>query len=449
MGLFGWLRHGKFEHGIHPPEYKDEIAQHPIRRLPFAPDLILPLAQHIGTPAKAIVKPGQEVVRGEVIAEADGFLSAPLHAPATGIIKTVDLTPGLRGNMQQSIVLHVYQSATQEVLCDSPREMDQLTPQEIIQAVQDTGMVGLGGAAFPTHVKYNVPKEHQVDTLLVNGCECEPFLSTDHRVMLEHPNDLIQGIHYAMRATGTSNAVIGIESNKRNAAQVIEQNLAPDDPIRVEVVETKYPQGAEKMLLKSALGLEVPAGGLPSEIGVVVSNAGTLAQLGVLLPRGQGLIERVITVAGNAVNTTGNFLVPIGTPVRFILDYLGVNAEVEEIVLGGPMMGMATASLDVPVTKGTSGILVFKDYFLDRKKTPVYPCIKCARCVEACPMHLNPAQLGWLAAKREYEKMEQEFHLNDCFECGCCSYVCPSNIPLVQHFRVAKTINREMRQKVA
>jgi len=449
MRFLSWPGLGGFSHGIHPPEYKAETASKPIRRLPFAPILILPLSQHIGAPSKPIVKVGQEVMRGEMIAEAVGQMSIPLHAPASGVIKAIDLMPGLRGSMQQSIVLRVYEGSTQEVLCGQPQDMSALTPEGIIQAVQDTGMAGLGGAAFPTHVKFRVPKEHKVHTLVVNGCECEPFLSPDHRVMLEYPEALIRGVHYAMRATGTKKAIIGIESNKRDAAKVIRNLITNEDDIEVRVVETKYPQGAEKMLLKSVCNVEIPAGGLPSELGIIVSNVGTLAQLGELLPRGQGLIERVITVAGNSVEKTGNFLIPLGTPISFVLEWLGTRSRVEEVILGGPMMGMSAASTEIPITKGTSGILVFKDEMLDRQEKRAYPCIKCARCVEACPMHLNPAQLGWLAAKREYELMEQDFHLNDCFECGCCSYVCPSHISLVQHFRIAKAMNRESKEKAA
>ena len=231
MRFLSWPGLGGFSQGIHPPEYKAETASKPIRRLPFAPTLILPLSQHIGAPSRPIVNVGQEVVRGEMIAEAVGQMSIPVHAPASGVIKAIDLMPGLRGSMQKSIVLRVYEGSTQEILWGQPRDMSALSPEEIIQAVQDTGMAGLGGAAFPTHVKFKVPREHKVHTLVVNGCECEPFLSTDHRVMLEHPEALIRGIYYAMRATGTKKAIVGIESNKRDAAKVIRNLVAAEDDI--------------------------------------------------------------------------------------------------------------------------------------------------------------------------------------------------------------------------
>jgi electron transport complex protein RnfC len=261
--------------------------------------------------------------------------------------------------------------------------------------------------------------------------------------MLEHPKALMRGIRYAMRATGTKQAVIGIEDNKMDAVEQLQTHAPRDDTIKVVAVETKYPQGSEKMLIKSALGREVPAGGLPADVGVVVNNVGTLAALGQLLPKGEGLIERVITVAGPGVKHPGNYLVPLGTPIGFVLDQVGYSGGQNEFILGGPMMGPAVSALETPITKGSSGLLVLNEPNINSETRRIWPCIKCARCVDACPMHLNPSQLGQLAAKRQYQTMAERYHLNDCFECGCCSYVCPSNIPLVQYFRIAKAINRE------
>lgn len=435
---------GNFKHGTHPQYHKNITRDKAIKRIAFAPQLIVPLSQHIGAPAKPVVVAGQEVLRGQVIAEADGFVSVPIHAPATGRVKEIALMPSAQGPKVLSIVIDVYKAASQNVHIGNPVDMNQIAAEEIPQLIQNTGMAGLGGAAFPSHVKLSIPKDKPVHTLLVNGCECEPYLTCDHRVMLEYPEALIKGIHYALKATGAKKAIIGIEDNKENAAQAIKDALTDSDPIEVKLVETKYPQGSEKMLIQSLLGLEVPSGGLPGDLGVVVNNVGTLEQLGKLLPKGEGLIERVITVTGSYVAEAGNYLIPIGTPVRFILEQMRIKADYRKIIMGGPMMGMSVSSLDVPITKGTSGILIFNDQdVIQEKYRHVYPCIKCARCLEACPMLLNPAQLGLLANSREYEKMETDFHLNDCFECGCCSYVCPSNIPLVQYFRIAKSINRE------
>ncbi|MEW8153505.1 MAG: RnfABCDGE type electron transport complex subunit C, partial [Candidatus Thiodiazotropha endolucinida] len=262
-------------------------------------------------------------------------------------------------------------------------------------------------------------------------------------IMLEYPKELIRGIRYAMRASGTRQAIIGIEDNKMDAAEVLRASLSKGSSIRVEVVETKYPQGSEKMLIKSLLDREVPTGGLPADVGVVVNNVGTLAFLGMLLPQGQGLIERVITVAGPGVLKPGNYMVPLGTPIRHILEQAGYEGSRTEFILGGPMMGPAVSAMDTPITKGTSGLLVLNEPSIEDESQRIWPCIRCARCVSACPMHLNPSMLGQLAAKRKYDEMALDYHLNDCFECGCCSYVCPSNIPLVQYFRIAKAINRE------
>ena len=443
MGFLSLFRRNTFEHGIHPAAHKELTAGLRIRRLPFAPRLIVPLSQHGGAPAVALVKPGQEVVRGEPIARAAGFVSVPMHAPATGVVEAIRLMPSARGPKTESLVIRVYEGSTQEILYDDPQDVEVMTPDEIVQAVQNAGMVGLGGAAFPSHVKMHPPKEHKVDTLVVNGCECEPYLTCDHRLMLEQPEQLIAGIRIAMRAVGAERAVIGIEDNKLDAVQTLDERLPKDGPISVRAVPTKYPQGAEKMLVESLLRRRIPPGSFPSEVGVSVFNVGTLAQIGELLRRGRGVIERVVTVTGPGVQNPGNYLVPVGTPIRFLLEHAGATPKANELILGGPMMGMSVAALDVPVTKAVSGMVVLEKQDADLRERPVQPCIRCAYCVEACPMHLNPSTLGLLAVKREYEKMAGEFHLNDCFECGCCSYVCPSNIPLVQYFRIAKAINRE------
>ena len=442
MSLFGRT----FRHGIHPPQNKDATAGVPIRRLAFPPRLIVHLDQFIGRPAKPVVRKGQEVVRGQPIAEPNGFMSVPLFAPATGRVRDIRLMPSARGPRSMAIVIDVHEASSQRVRwARPPNDLEEMDRDALIRAIQNTGLTGLGGAAFPMHVKYASPPGDDTlpDTLVVNGAECEPWLTADHRVMLEQPEELLRGIRYALRASGAKRAIVGIEDNKRDAAEVLRGRLEPDDPIRVELVETKYPQGAEKMLIYALLGRRVPAGGLPRQVGVVVSNAGTLAQLGHLLPRGEGLIERVVTVAGPGVERPGNYRVPIGTPARFILEEAGLRTENAEIIFGGPMMGLDVPELDVPVTMGTSGVLVREDTGSERR---IWPCIKCARCVDACPMFLNPSVLGQLALARRYEEMRERYNLLDCFECGCCTYVCPSNIPLVQHFRIAKAINRERAQ---
>jgi len=443
MGIFEFFKHKTFSHGIHLPDRKERTSDQAIRRLPFAPQLIIPLSQHFGAPAKAIVCPGQEVVRGELIAESNGFMSVPIHAPASGVIKEIELYPTARGPKTPAIVIETWPGASQRVGLMDPVNISQLTHEQFIQAIQDTGMVGLGGAGFPTHVKISVPPEYTIDTLVVNGCECEPYLTTDHRLMLEHAQELLQGVNMLMNALGAKQAIIGIEDNKMDAVKAIQDKLSGFEHIRVEAVQTHYPQGSEKLLIKVLLGREVPSGGFPYQVGVVVQNIATLTQLGELLPTNQGLIERVITVTGPGLKKPGNYLVPLGTPISFLLDHIGFSGDASHLILGGPMMGSTVSSLDVPITKPVSGLLVFNEASVENHSGEVYPCITCARCVDACPMHLNPSMLGQLAYKREYETMQQDYNLMDCFECGCCSYVCPSNIPLVQYFRIAKSVNRE------
>ncbi|OQX31923.1 MAG: electron transport complex subunit RsxC [Candidatus Sedimenticola endophacoides] len=448
MGFINLFRkHNTFSHGIHPLEHKESTAGLKIRRLPFAPRMVVPLLQHRGAPAVALVKPGQEVVRGEPIAEPGGFVSVPMHAPVTGRVKAVgELVPTAEGPKTPAIVIDTYEASTQQVLFDSPRDPARLTPEQLVEAVRETGMVGLGGAAFPSHVKLLPPKGKKIDLVVINGCECEPYLTCDHRVMLEQTGKMLAGIRMVMRALGAERAIIGVEDNKLDAVERIRAELPADLDIRCEAVETKYPQGAEKLLITSLTGREVPSGGIPADIGIAVYNVGTMAQLGDLVPRGRGLIERVVTVSGHGVRHPGNYLVPIGTPLRFLLEQVEADVGACEVVLGGPMMGMSTASLDVAITKGVSGVVVFEHREQDGLDRPVFPCIKCSACLDACPLHLNPSMLGQLAGVRDYARMEQEYHLNDCFECGSCSYVCPSNIPLTQYFRIAKAVNRETRE---
>ncbi len=442
MNLLKLFHKKTFPHGIHLEEYKDETNAKPTRRLPFAPEIIVPLAQNIGKPAKAIVFKGQYVIRGEVIAEADGFMSVPLHAPVTGTIKAIDLVKTAEGGKQSAIIITTSLNSGQHALTtDITIDYEQLSREYLIKAVQNTGIVGLGGAAFPTHVKMTASEDTPIHTILVNGCECEPFLTTDHRLMLERIEQLIRGIHIAMKCLNAPKAIIGIEDNKLDVLQEIKPHLPSDGSITIEAVITKYPQGAQKMLAYSLLGIEIPSGGRSSAVGLAIFNVATLAKIGLLLPENQGYTERIITITGDNLTNPGNYLAPLGTPLRFLLDYAGFTGGEASLILGGPMMGMPARSLDVPITKATGAVLVLDERLT--KHNDISPCIKCTQCLQACPINLNPSDLGLLAAKRRYQEMEETYHLNDCFECGCCSYVCPSNIPLVQYFRIAKALNRE------
>ena len=446
MPLLEALTGKRLWRGLHIPEHKDETALFAIRRMPFAPLLVVPLSQHNGAPAIPIVREGQEVVRGEPIARPDGFVSVPMHAPVTGRVQRIALAPSARGELSLAIYIAPYESASQEVLYGAVQDIENMTPDQIVRAVQETGVVGLGGAAFPTHVKLKVPEGRKIDTVVVNGCECEPYLTADHRVMLEHAHHVLHGARVVMKALGASKAVVGVEDNKMDAVAALRRENGSATNITIEAVPTKYPQGAEKILVKVLLNREIPSAGLPSEVGLAVFNVATLAQIGDLLPRRRGLIERVVTIAGPGVKKPGNYLVALGTPLRWALEQAVCTKNVSSVVLGGPMMGAAVGSLDVPITKGVTGILVLT-HEDDNGHSRIHPCIKCAACVDACPMCLNPSRLGLLARKERYEEMETEFHLMDCFECGCCSYVCPSNIPLVQYFRIAKQMNRERKAR--
>jgi electron transport complex protein RnfC len=434
-----------FRHGVHPPEAKDETKDLPIRQFPFAPRLVVPLVQHAGKPSLPVVREGQEVVRGQRLAKPDGFMSVAMHAPATGVVRRIALAPSISGRMVPAVYLEPFPGSTQEIADGTPCPLD-ATPDEIVAAIQEAGIVGLGGAAFPTHVKLRIPEGKSVDTLILNGAECEPFLTTDHRVMLEQRDDIYTGIRYLLRVTGAGRVIVGVEENKPDAAAHLRAGLPADLPATVELLRVKYPQGAEKMLIAALLGREVPSGKLPLDVHALVVNVATAAEIGRLLPHGRGIQERVVTVSGPAVRKKGNYRIPIGTPLRFLLDYVGVDeSTLNRVFLGGPMMGAAVSSLDISLTKGTSGVVAFTETQAERTHRRVFPCIRCGRCLDACPMFLNPSELGQLARHEEYERMADERHLMDCFECGSCSFVCPSHIPLVQQFRVAKQMVRKRR----
>lgn len=431
-----------FRHGVHPPECKC-TADAAIQKLPWPPEVVVLLSQHTGAPARALVTKKQEVKRGEPIAEAGGFVSVPMHAPVAGTVTSVDLALNPKGELAPAITIRYNPEADQDDIYSAPRDISALGPDELIRAIQDTGIVGLGGAAFPTHVKMKVPEGKRIDAVVVNGCECEPYLTTDYRVMMEQSDKIIAGIQIALRVTGAPRAIIAVENNKPEALDAMMRAVPCGAPISLQRLATKYPQGAEKMLSTALLQREVPSGGLPSDAGMACFNVATLAQLGELLPQGRGLIERVVTVAGGGVERPGNYLMPLGTPLRWVMEHAGIRPDARKIINGGPMMGTSIASLDVPLTKGTTGLLVLRDDEIRTGRVEVYPCIRCARCVDACPVFLNPSMLGLLGRKARYEDMAKDHHLNDCIECGCCSYVCPSNIPLVQYFRIAKAMLRE------
>jgi electron transport complex protein RnfC len=433
-----------FAHGVHPPESKELTAHVPIRRMPWPAEVVLPLRQHAGKPARAIVRVGQRVERGDVLADADGFISSPVHASASGRVAAVDWWPHPDGSMCQSIRLEVERWSAQLPRPRMVPDWHGLTHAQVIQAVQDAGVVGLGGAAFPTHVKLAPPKDVTIDTIIVNGAECEPYLTTDHRSMVEYPARVHFGIRIMMHALGVKRCVVGVERNKPDAIAALERTRPSDLDVTILPLTVKYPQGAEKMLIKAVLDREVPSGKLPATVGVVVQNVGSVAMLAEVFETGLPLVERIVTVSGHGVKRPSNLIVPVGTKTRDLLEFCGgLTDDAEEVLFGGPMMGGAIRDLDVPVLKGTTGVVVLtRDEVRARRE---YPCIHCGRCLDACPMFLNPSRLGELAKAGRYPEMEGE-HLSDCMLCGSCSYVCPSSIPLAQLFSASKVaLRRQVR----
>ncbi len=430
-----------FKHGIHPRDYKHFTRDLPIERMPFVREYVLPLSQHAGAPSRPVVKRGERVFRGQLIAEPAAFVSAALHAPVRGVVAAVEPREHPAGKMVDAIVIQRDPHSPQTLFNEHPIDWSALTPSELLEIIRLGGFVGLGGAAFPTHVKYAIPEGKYARFFFVNAAECEPFLTTDYRIMLERYPHIFSGIRVILKILGSEKAYIGVEDNKQEAIALLRETMPSDLPCEVVPLKTKYPQGAEKMLIEAVLHREVPSGRLPIDVEVVVNNVGTVAAIGELFAYNQPLIERVVTITGPGIHRPANLLVPIGTRLSDVIAHCGgMKDNVRQVLFGGPMMGMPQRSLDVPIMKGTSGVLFLTDGEVVPRQE--YPCIHCMKCVDACPMYLNPSLLGMLARVRRYEDM-LEHYIMDCIECGSCSYVCPSNIPLVQRFRVAKALLRE------
>lgn len=425
-----------FRHGVHPPEEKGLTSHLPIRRMPYPDELVLPLRQHAGKPAKVCVKVGDRVERGDKVAEADGFMSVPIHASAAGTVVEIDWWPHPDGSMAESVRIQVDRFAPQVPRPRLVPHWEGLTTEQVVKAVQEAGVVGLGGAAFPTHVKLAPPKDYAVHTLIINGAECEPYLTSDHRTMVEYPKRVHFGIRVMMHSLGVKKCVIGVEKNKPDAIDALQRTIPEDLDITVLPLTVKYPQGAEKMLIHAVTGVEVPSGKLPVTVGVVVQNVGSVSAIAEVFETGLPLVERIVTVSGHGLRKPANLIVPVGTKLRDLLAFCnGVTPEAAEVVIGGPMMGQAVSNLDAPVIKGTTGVVVLEK--AETRSADVYPCIHCGRCIEVCPIFLNPSLLGDFARVQRYDDMA-ELHLADCMLCGSCAYVCPSNIPLSQLFSASK-----------
>ncbi len=433
-----------FSGGVHPPYRKELTKDKPIKRAGVPENLIIPLVQHIGAPCEPAVAVGDEVKEGQVIGKPRGFVSAPVHSPISGTVKRIERVLHPLG--QHVLAVSIKGDEKEEISYMKPMgdSIDDLDSKDIVDRVMNAGIVGLGGATFPAHVKFSPPKEKPIDTFIINGCECEPYLSADHRLMLERPRDIILGAQMIGKVLGVSRIIIAVETNKIDVLEVLRESL---DSMNTEcmVTATKYPQGAEKVLIKALLNREVPSGGLPMDVGVVVSNVGTALAVCEAVRDGKPLIDRVVTLTGNGVKSSGNFLVKIGTPVSSLVEESGgLVGTLGKIVMGGPMMGIAQPNLDVPVIKGTSGILVLQEE--KYMKEGHLPCIKCSFCVQACPTYLLPSRLS-IAAEAKNWKLAEEYGVNDCIECGSCSYVCPSKRPIVQFVKTAKLKLREIRAR--
>ena len=431
-----------FLHGVHPPERKELTEKVPIRRMAFPDEVVLPVRQHAGKPAKTIVTRGDRVERGDTLAVPDGFISSPVHASASGRVTSIEQWPHPDGSTSEAIRIAVDPHSAQIPRPRLVPDWQHLSAPQIVQAVQDAGIVGLGGAAFPTHVKLAPPKDARVEVVLINGAECEPYLTTDHRSMVEFPERVHLGIRVMLKALGITRAVIGVEKNKPDAIARLTETAPADLDVTVLPLTVKYPQGAEKMLIHAVLGREVQSGQLPVSVGAVVQNVGSAAMIGEVFDSGLPLVERIVTVTGHGLKRPSNLIVPVGTKLGDLLDYCGgLTDDAAEILFGGPMMGLPVANLDTPVLKGTTGVVVLTRSDVRAQRS--YPCIHCGYCLEACPMFLDPQHLGSLAQAGRYEEMQAQ-HLTDCMLCGSCTYVCPSNIPLSQLFQASKLAVRRI-----
>jgi electron transport complex protein RnfC len=432
------MTYATFRGGIHPPGKKKLSGQKSITPLKPPERVVIPFSQHLGAPCTSLVSVNQEVKKGEKIGEAGGFVSAPVHASVSGKVVAVGEFPNVMGRMIPAAVIENNMHEEWTILKDDPDYMA-LSPEVLREKIKEAGIVGMGGAAFPTVVKLSPPKEKLVDTVILNGSECEPYLTGDYRLMIERPAEIIEGLRIIMKTLRVERGFVGIEDNKPDAVRSMQQAAEGYGNIEVRELQTKYPEGAEKMLIKVLTGRAVPPRALPMDVRVVVQNISTSFAIFEAVRYGKPLIERVVTVSGEGISNPQNLQVSIGTLVSNLINECGgLEHDSAKIIAGGPMMGFALFSLDVPVTKGTSGIIVMKEADVVHADD-FGPCIRCGRCIDACPMGLMPSMLSIYSEKGFFEDAK-EYNLFDCFECGSCAFVCPSKRPIVHQVRVAKTM---------
>jgi electron transport complex protein RnfC len=423
--------------GVHPEENKITKGKS-IEQFPLPDKVVVLLNQQLGAPAKPVVKKGDVVKTGQLIAEADGFISANIHSPISGVVEKVDTWPDASGYRKPAIFITREGDEWLETI-DRSTELKKdisLSAEEILQKIKDMGIVGMGGATFPTHVKLSIPQGKKAEYLIINGVECEPYLTADHRLMLEKTEEIMVGITILMKALKVDKALVGIENNKPDAIEIMSKAAFNYPGITVHALKVKYPQGAEKQLIKALVNREVPSGKLPIDVGCVVQNVGTAFAVYEAVQKNKPLIERVVTITGKHLSNPTNVLVRIGTPIQQLIEYAGgLPSNTAKVVNGGPMMGKAVYTLDTTVTKGTSGILVLEKTETSRKDP--YVCIRCARCVDVCPMGLEPYLLYAASRKAMWDVMK-DHNTMDCIECGSCQYTCPSYLPLLDGIRLGK-----------
>ncbi|MGC9325217.1 MAG: electron transport complex subunit RsxC [Desulfomonilia bacterium] len=427
-----------FKGGIHPPDRKELVKDSPIVDMPLSKVYAVYVQQHLGAPAKPIVEAGQEVKKGQELSEPMGFVSVAVHSPTSGRVKAVTKrVHPVTGLLAPCI--EIESDGRDEWLEGKPVHRDPFTlsKDDLLSMIRDSGIVGMGGATFPTHVKLSPPKDKSIDTFIVNGAECEPYLAADHRLMLEEPGRVLEGIRIALRILGLPKAILAIEANKPDVIKRMESLVPPE--IQVQSLKVKYPQGAEKQLIEALTHREVPSGGLPMDVGAIVQNAGTCAAISDACSRGIPLIERITSVTGRGIQNPMNLRIRIGTPLSEIFEFCGGLKDPAKVIFGGPMMGIAQYSDQITIMKGTSGVLVLtRD---DTNVSTYAACISCGRCVDACPMGLIPSTLSKMGEKGLWQEAV-EFDLLDCVECGSCTYVCPSNRPIVHFIKHLKALLR-------
>ncbi len=433
---------GSFPGGVHPRYEKDLTAGKATRTLDPPAEAVIPLSQHIGAPAKACVEKGDEVKTGQVVGEAGGFVSSPVHATISGKVKAIEDRPHPSGKDVPAVVITSDGEDAWVDLEPHGSDLFEIPVDEVKQRVLKAGIVGLGGATFPSHVKLSPPSDKKIDTVILNGAECEPYLTADHRLMVEQPRAVARGLALIARVMGAGRGIIAVEANKPDAIKALEAEVgklagAVDAQLEVRVLPVVYPQGAEKQLIYALLRREVPSGGLPMDVSALVHNVGTAAAMVHAASEGRPLIERIVTVTGDAVKEPDNLSVRIGTPLSELIEACGgyTDAGASKLIAGGPMMGFAQHTDEVPVIKGTSGILVLSRRLVRRVEPG--PCIRCGECIRHCPMKLNPTEIALFAEHDLHADADRAGAL-DCIECGCCSWGCPASIPLVQYVRKSK-----------